>query len=128
MALWFEFATAQCPLRVERAEWNDPVLLLGGAEWSLSASSSWRVVARGAVEYASDDREAAALVASLAGRVVLSFGAVSARVTSDAALELDDGRTMEVFATALIEPWVLKLPRPPVLLPSPSERGWGEIR
>jgi len=93
----------------------------------LSTLSSWRIVERGALAFGSEDPDAAVRIEALIGRAVVAFRPVSARVTSDAALEFENGNTLEVFAATVSEPWVLHLPRPPVLVPSPSNPKWGEL-
>lgn len=41
----FGFPILPLPLRIDRAEFEDPTLMVGGNDWSLSANCIWRWVA-----------------------------------------------------------------------------------
>lgn len=99
------------PVGIERAEIEEPTLLLGGSDWSLSATCDWRWVrADGSV--VSD---------STAGREDLIWDLVGEEIVAvrwsgpeglgtDPSFGLGSGGVLELFSDAAFDTWVLHTP------------------
>lgn len=98
------------PLEIERAQYCDETLLLGGEYWSLCTLGAWRIIQDGHVLTACWDKNSDIHVGSLAHHGIVRVVRQSVLIGLDPAFELSDGRTLEIFSCDTFEPWVLKLP------------------
>jgi hypothetical protein len=99
------------PLRIERAEYSEPTLLLGGADWSLSATCSWRWVDRDGRVIGPSTRGVEDAVWELAGDEIVRaewFGPAS--VGTDPLLHLKSGAIVQIVSDATFDTWVVHLP------------------
>lgn len=97
------------PLRIREVEWNDPVLTMGGPDWSLSTLSSWRVVMDGRLTYGWSQPDAGDRVWDLCGLSIVGIEAQSTSAPVDPTFHLSDGARFEVFSDNAVDPWVLRL-------------------
>lgn len=103
---WFDRMPMRLPLRVVSAMWRDPVLVLRGANWSLSVLSTWRIVLQGKLLVGSDAAEVRDIPPLLDGKLVVACKPHGS--LADPSLEFEDGYVLEVFSTCALEPWVLR--------------------
>lgn len=120
MTTWPEFISGQCPLRVSSASWNDPVLLVGGDDWSFQCTSPWRLTKGERLVGSFDELESDDRVARLVGRAVVRCRRLTNSFCADLELLFDDELALQVFVTSRLESWVLRLPEPPTLVPGPG--------
>lgn len=113
--------SGQLPIAILNVEWNDPVLVVGGAGWSLAITSPWRVVTTERLVLGSDNAGQDSLERVLKDRMVVSCGMQSRHASLDLALIFESGEALEVFSVAYLEPWILSLSNSGVFVPSPSE-------
>ena len=120
---WPAFVTSQCPLLVKWAAWEDPTLVIRGDTWSFGCTSTWRLrFADTLVAGAADSNAADAL------EVLRHLSVVACESDNpglgDIRLVFADGHVLEAFVATGAEPWVLRLPKPPTLVPAPSDPSW----
>ena len=120
---WTDFANAQCPLTVGWVAWEDPTLVIRGEAWSFTTTSAWRVRVGPRFIGGCEDPTADEAIASLRGAQLTRVESASSD-GADVALVFEDGRRLEVFAANAVEPWVLRLPTPPILIPVPGDPRW----
>jgi hypothetical protein len=118
---FLELIRRHLPLSINRAEYSDENLSIGGPEWSFNSTSPWRLLADNRLVVGSYDENSYASVANLAGRQIVGAEAQGVRGSMDPSFELDDGAVLEVFSCHFLEPWVLRLPQEPIVVASPSE-------
>jgi hypothetical protein len=94
------------PWRIERAEWTDPTLALGGPAFSLALTCSWRVRDRVGLVYSWQFSDVDERVQDLVGATVVRFEDLDVAFV-DPAMVLDDGRRLELFSDTHLDPWVL---------------------
>jgi len=97
------------PVKIQEAEWNDPVLTVSGPNWSLYTLCSWRVVTGGRLLYGWSQPDAADRVSDLCGLSVVEVGVQSTSAPVDPVFHLSDGSRLEIFGDNAVEPWVLHL-------------------
>ena len=117
---WVGFVNSQLPLPIERAEWEDPVLLVGGSNWSLQTTSTWRIVGRRSLVAGSEEEDSRGRVPELVDRPVIRCSRLTDSPCADLRLELTGGWLLEVFVATCQDAWVLRLPSPPTLVPGPD--------
>lgn len=98
------------PLKIQEAEWNDPVLTLMGPGWSLATLSPWRVVANARLLYGWSQPDAGDLVWELCGQSIIDVGIQSPLAPVDPVLHLSGGGAIEIFSENPIDPWSIRLP------------------
>ena len=118
-----EAVASQGPLVISRVVWDDPVLNLGGASWSLSCTSAWRVSTRHVVVFGCWSDSASEEAKALVGEAIVGVQPQSRVLGVDPVIELSSGRFLEVFSADVVEPWVFRLPQGPTFVASPSELG-----
>lgn len=103
--------SSRLPLTVQRASWADPILTLGGSDWSFSSISSWRIgIAGGNVSKACADSSGVEdAVTKLVGQNVVQVKPQSEEVPIDPVFVFTDGTILEVFSTDTYEPWTLRV-------------------
>lgn len=110
------------PLKIERAEWNDPVLSIGGSGWSFNTTSSWRIVNQSCLVTGCEDDAASEAAAKLKGCIIRSCEAMSVEPALDPRFILSNGTKLEVFSATAVEPWVMRLPGDePIFVASPTD-------
>ena len=107
--LAFRKLSAKLPIAVLNVEWNDPILIVGGAGWSFAIVSPWRVVADEALILGSDNATQDSVRDLLHDQMVISCDLQSKSAPLDLALLLENGRVLEVFSVTSLEPWTLSL-------------------
>ena len=96
------------PLRIRRAEWQEPSLTLGDDHvWAMSINAAWRVTEPTGVAFGWSSRDAAAKVWDLCG---LEVRKVLVDRLVDPSLILSNGWRLDVFSDDWHDPWVLRLP------------------
>jgi len=108
------------PLVIGSAQWNDPVLLLGGDGWRVAINSPWRVVTREALSLGCSDSDAAGRVSELEGLAVIEIRSQGALLAVDPVFVLSNDRFVEVFSVDAVDPWVLRVAGE-VYVASPSD-------
>ena len=110
------------PLRIERSEWNDPVLSIGGENWSFNTTSSWRVVNNSRLIAGAEDNLASEVITTLIGTDIEFCEPMSKNPNIDPRFVLSNGTKLEIFSASGFEPWVLSLPgNEPTIVANPSE-------
>ena len=99
------------PIRIERAEIEGPTLLIGGVDWSLSATCDWRWMSAdgSVVSEGTPGRED--LIWNLVGEqiVEVSWSRQDA-LGRDPSFSLRSGGSLQVFSDATYDTWVLHSP------------------
>lgn len=115
------------PLTIESVEWADPVLLIGGDEWSLTVSCPWRVVSSAALEFGCWDLDVATRVAELQHVTITDVRRQAVVVAVDPVFALSNGTFLELVSVDAVEPWVLRVAGQ-VFVASPSDPdAFGEL-
>jgi hypothetical protein len=112
---WMAAADARCPLLIERADYDEPQLHLGGSDWSFSASVPWRVVRDYIVRIGASDNQARSFVRELLGQSVIGFRPLVSTPNFDVGFKLTTGDELQVLCTHTHENWVLRLPGMPTM-------------
>ena len=108
-------ATASCPLEITKTAWIEPTLTIGGNNWSFSTMNPWRIVAPGGIVGSSDEQNESIIVSLLKNATVVSFSTLKTVLDIDLSIDLNDGRSVQVFAMDMHENWVLRLPNQPTI-------------
>lgn len=109
------------PLKVLTAEWQDPVLLLQGADWHMSVMTPWRILHQGALLLGSDDAEPNVVADLLTGNLITRCQQQSSAAALDPLLIFSSGHILEIFSVGPLEPWVISLGDANLFVASPSE-------
>ncbi|MCA9504486.1 MAG: hypothetical protein KC616_15455 [Myxococcales bacterium] len=117
---FLELIRRHLPLLIDRAEYSDENLSIGGREWSFNSTSPWRILAGKRLHVGSYEDDSYAPAAKLVGRQIVRVEAQGSRGSMDPSFELDDGSVLEVFSCHFLEPWILRLPDEPIVVASPS--------
>jgi hypothetical protein len=120
MTSWHRFISRQCPLHVQSASWDDLVLLMEGKGWTFQCLSPWRVMRAGKLVGSFDQPMAGELVTGLIGMDVVECNRLTASPCADLQMVFSDQSVLDVFVTGTRDPWVLRLPLPPTLVPGPG--------
>jgi hypothetical protein len=99
------------PVRIERAEIEEPTLLLGGSDWSLSVTCDWRWVKADGSVVSEGTAERGDLIWDLVGDAIVAahWSGPEAR-GSDPKFALKSGGILELFSDAAYDTWVLHTP------------------
>jgi hypothetical protein len=118
---FLEAVRRQLPLLIERAEFANQNLSLGGPLWSFNALATWRCIAGGRLVAASEDTDgASAFIETVVGRAISRVVSQSSLFPFDPTFILDHGVILEVFSSHFLDPWVMHLPEPPVWVAAPG--------
>jgi hypothetical protein len=109
------------PLAVLKIEWNDPNLVVGGAGWSISVLTPWRIVLDDRLLLGSDDATQSAVEEFISGKAIVACEVQSRHSSLDPALIFDSGIALEIFSVTHLEPWVLLIAEQGMFVASPSE-------
>jgi hypothetical protein len=97
-------------LRIEAVQFDDPVVVLVGTEWSVSIVCPWRLMRGEAVVTSIDDPNAGASLNELVGiEIVDVISGASAEVSNDPVFILGDGTRLEILADTDLDPWTVRL-------------------
>lgn len=97
--------------RIDRAEIEEPTLLIGGSYWSLSATCDWRWVKPDGSVVSSSMVEAADLVWDLVGDEIAAVRwSGPSTLGVDPSFTLKSGGFLELFSDASFDTWVLHTP------------------
>jgi hypothetical protein len=121
---WCSDINSACPLTIERVLWDGHSLVLSGPEWSFACTSPFRVIEGERMIAGWEDKRIGAAVAELESLRVVQCESLIRPASGDLRLVLSDGRALEVFTTSTIDPWVFRVPTPPIIIPSPTSPGW----
>lgn len=103
--------SALLPLRVAELEFNDPVVVLTGPNWSLSIVCPWRLTRGGALVTSIEDPSAEARLRELVGGSIVDVVAQSSgEASGDPVFVFADGARLELFSDTDLDPWVIRLP------------------
>lgn len=120
---WLDHIVSACPLKIERVEWNDPQLTIGGTGWSFNAIVPWRLFGAEKMIVDSGGQGFEDAIKALAGSEIV--GCVTREGSKcDPCFILSDGRQLEFFSICTLEPWTMRLPKPPILVASPGDPQW----
>ncbi len=99
------------PLQLEEVDYNDPMVVLSGPDWSLSVACPWRLMRADTLETSYGDEGAGEVLAALVGSEVVALDWVAADpVSGDIRVTFKDAVVIDVFADTDLDPWVLRLP------------------
>ena len=101
-----EFSNQQA-LEIEKIDWDEYNLFLGGNNWSLNTTSSWRIIFNSQL-FGNSDSEISSKLESLKGTKIvkiLSFGDKDL----DFSLVLDNGSEIQFFCNSFFEPWIFRI-------------------
>lgn len=121
---WVSTINAQCPLRINWLSWEDPVLLLRGADWHFSSTSVWRLVDGERMLAGCEDDSASTKVEALRGTSIIRCETATRDLYGDLRLVSSNGLALEVFVASSVDPWAFRLPHGPTIIPSPGEPNW----
>jgi hypothetical protein len=106
-----EAVAALLPMRVERAEFEDPTLLVGGSEWSLSATCAWRWVNKNGHVVSPAEADPADRIWELIGNEIISVTwSGPPQLGLDPSFELRSGGFLDVFSDAPFDTWFMTTP------------------
>lgn len=114
-------AIEKLPLRVLRAEWRDPVLLLHGAGWRMTVTTTWRLLFQGRFVFGSDNIEPEMVDCLLTNNLITDCRWQSSLAHLDPLFVFSCGHVLEVFSVSAIEPWLLSFGDENLFVASPSE-------
>lgn len=99
------------PTEINRAEFSDPTLLLGGPDWSMSLTCEWRWVDPKGAVVSSSTVGADDIVWNLVGDQIVSVEWSGPLALGDDPLfHLRSGGILRVFSDAAFDTWVLHTP------------------
>jgi len=99
------------PVRINRAEFVEPTLLLGGLSWSLSATCDWRWAKPDGSVVASSTRGVEDLVWDLVGdEITGAHWSGPQSLGLDPSLTLKSGGVVDLFSDASFDTWVFHTP------------------
>jgi hypothetical protein len=99
---------AHLPARIDRAEFSDPNLLVGGDGWSLSAICCWRWISADGAVLSGDAIGAQDRIWDLVGETIVRATWHGPLVLGvDPCFELSSGGRLELFSDAAFDTWVL---------------------
>ncbi len=113
---WIEIANRVCPLQIERSKWQDPILSLGGNNWSFSATAPWRVVRGNTIIAGVYDDNASTFADAWLGERIVKFLVLPGSPQLDIAAILSNGDMLQIFCTSTHENWVLRVPGEPTMV------------
>jgi hypothetical protein len=98
------------PMRIERSEFEDPSLLIGGPSWSLSVTCCWRWISSTGVVNSPGMPAIEDRVWNLVGDTIVAAEWLGrASVGVDPWFELSSGGSLQLFSDAAFDTWVLDL-------------------
>lgn len=121
---WLDQIAAACPLKIERVEWHDPQLTIGGSDWYFNTVAPWRLLSPDRLITGIYDEGFETAIQELVGLTITSCSSSRDAPQIDPCFILSNGRQLEVFSTEALDPWTMKLPQPPILVASPSDPEW----
>jgi len=121
---WLKHISSSCPLKIERVDWNDPQLTIGGSGWGLNAMIPWRLLDPTKLIIGSGDEGFEAAIRKLVGVSITDCLASRRELQIDPCFILSNGQQLEFFSTCTLDPWTMKLPKPPILVASPGDPKW----
>lgn len=99
------------PARIDRAEIEDPTLLMGGSSWSLSVTCEWRWVKPDGTVISSSSSAVEDLVWDLVGDVIVATQWTGPSALGvDSSFTLRSGGSLELFSDASFDTWVIHTP------------------
>jgi len=99
------------PTSVDRAEYSEPTLLLGGQDWSLSATCAWRWDGVNGCSVDSSSADRADRVWDLVGETIVAVRWIQADDWgSDPILEFRSGGRLCLLSDAPFDTWVWHVP------------------
>lgn len=99
------------PTRIDRAEIEEPTLLVGGSSWSLSATCEWRWVKPDGSVVSSSTDDVADLVWDLVGdEIVATQWSGPEALGADPSFRLKSGGVLDLLSDASFDTWVLHTP------------------
>ncbi len=121
---WLRHIVSSCPLKIERVEWHDPQLTIGGSAWYFNTIVPWRLLSSDRLITGTYDQGFEMAIQELVGLAITGCSSSRDAPQVDPCFILSNGQQLEVFSTCASEPWTMKLPRPPILVASPSDPRW----
>lgn len=119
---WLKHIISACPLKIQRVEWNDPQLTIGGSDWHFNAIAPWRLFDWKKLIIGSDDKGFEAAIKKLVGLDITDC--LTSQRAIDPCFILSNGQRLEFFSTCALEPWTMKLSEAPILVASPRDPKW----
>ena len=99
------------PLKIDELEFNDPVVVLVGQNWSVSITCPWRLMREGILVTSSEDGNAETRLRDLVGTTVVDLiGQGGFQTSHDPVLVFSDAARLEIFADTDLDPWVMRFP------------------
>jgi len=120
---WLKHILSVCPLKIERVEWNDPQLTIGGGDWYFNAIAPCCAYDSEKMLTGSSDEGFETFIKTLTGTQIVGC-TTREGFKGDPCFALSDGRRLEFFSTCMLEPWSMRLPKPPILVASPGDPEW----
>ena len=120
---WLDHIVSACPLKIERVEFNDPQITLGGSNWGFNTICPWRLLDSEKMIVGSGDEGFERFIKALAGIQIVEC-TTRQGCKSDPCFVLSNGQRLEFFSNCTLEPWTMKLPKPPILVASPGDPNW----
>ncbi|HEX3799737.1 MAG TPA: hypothetical protein VH413_13660 [Verrucomicrobiae bacterium] len=120
---WLNHIVSACPLKIEHVQWHDPQLTIGGSSWGFNTIVPWRLIDAKKMIVGSDDEGFENAIKTLVGIQIIDC-TTHERCKNDPCFVLSNGHQLEFFSTTTLEPWTMKLPKPPILVASPGDPKW----
>jgi hypothetical protein len=120
---WLNHIVSACPLKIERVDWHDPQLTIGGDGWGFNAIIPWRMFDSEKMIAGSGEEGFEQAIKSLVGIQIVGC-TTRDECKSDPCFALSNGQQLEFFSNCTLEPWTMKLPKPPTLVASPGDPEW----
>jgi hypothetical protein len=121
---WLQDITAACPLSIERVEWHDPQLTIGGSDWFFNTVAPWRLLAADKMLTGIYDEGFQQAIRQIIGTTIVGCSTRASAPQIDPCFILSNGHQFEVFSTSALEPWTMSLPRSSILVASPTDPNW----
>jgi hypothetical protein len=121
---WVSTINSHLPLRIKWLSWEDPTLVLRGADWNFTCTSAWRIVESERMIGGCEDDAASSVIERLRGGIIVKCESLTESLLGDLRLVVSDGVVLEVFVASTTDPWAFRLPEGPTVIPSPSAPNW----
>jgi hypothetical protein len=110
------------PLRIAELQFNDPVVVFAGLNWSVSIACPWRLTRGGVPVTSIDDPNAEARLRELVGSIIIDVvGHTNARGSYDPILVFADGERLQIDSDTDLDPWVIRLADETFVGPAPGQ-------
>jgi len=112
------------PLKIEVADWKDPILNINGFGWYLNAMTEWRICNSSNLIKGCYDDDSPEYIRNLINLEIVNVNNQLDIPKVDPVFTLSNNLILQIFSTNAIEPWKFRLPNEKIFIASPSDKNW----